>query len=411
MEPIYNWTKDYFLCHEEECLKKLKKGLSLEEKIELRSNLHFKENNSLVLLNHFMITDIKEPEFYCAKYEVTQADGTVSVRNGKYSDKLNILDNESCDDPGSNLAERQICFITESDTNNSWIKDYNVVSMNSNKRKIDNVQNEKTYLLKVYDATEIKLNEFIEVIGFLHANTHIQSDSMEQDDDSTEAHLPAYTIHAILFKELDHNNPIIIHEPENCQQHDQSLEDIRQDLMKLFTQFSFGDEVVAHYMMCHLISCIYSRVNEEALGKFTLNLITHAVPSEIMTEYVKKLYNLFEILVPNSMYFPMTIENLNTSSFIPKKDYVTNNLSTGVLQLPKSTHIILDETKLENGKLDQAGCIAVQDLSDLIRSQQLNYDFQFYKIPFKTDIPVLIISEGKSLLPVSSYILNHLKYV
>lgn len=400
LEPIFTWTKDYILNNEEKCCKKLKEGLSLEEKIELRSNLHFKENNSLVLLNHYMITDIKEPEFYCAKYEVTQADGTVSIRNGKYSDKLNILDNESCEDPGSNLAERQICFITESDTNNLWIKDYNSVSMNSNKRKFENAQSEKTYLLKVYDTTEIKLNEFVEVIGFLHANRIHSDESMDQDDDNAEAHLPAYTIHAISFKELEHNNPIIIHESEISQQHDQSLEEIRQDLMKLFTQFLFGDEVSAQYMMCHLISCIYSRVNDEALGKFTLNLITHAVPSDVMIEYVKKLYNLFEILVPNSMYFPMTLNNLNTSSFIPKKDYSTDSLSTGVLQVPKSTHILLDETKLENGKLDQAGCIAVQDLSELIRFQQLNYDFQFYKIPFKTDIPVLIVSEGKSLLPV-----------
>ncbi|XP_070498639.1 mini-chromosome maintenance complex-binding protein [Chironomus tepperi] len=399
LEPIYNWTKDYFNKHEEECCKKLKNGLTIEEKIELRSNLHFKQNNSLVLLNHFMIIDIKEPEFYCAEYEVTQADGTVAVRNGKFSDTLNIMDDETCEDPATHLAERQIYLITESDSNNSWIKDYNAVSMNSNKRKIEDTQSERTYLLKVYDSTEIRLNQFVEVIGFLQANASIQIDNMEQDEDNAVGDLPAYTIHAISFVEMDHNNPIVIHEPECSQEHDQSLEEIRQDLMKLFTQFLFGDEVSAHYLMCHLISCIYARINDEALGKFSLNLITRAVPSEVMTEYVRKLYNLFELLVPNSLYFPMTIEGLNTTRFIPRKDYVTNRLTTGVLQLPRNTHVILDETKLENGRLDEAGCTAVKNLSDLIRNQKLDYNFQFYEIPFKTDIPVLTISEGRSFLP------------
>lgn len=402
MEPIYKWTRDYFIKNEEECIKKLKQeNLSLEEKIELRSNLNFKENGSLILLNHFMISDIHEPEFYCDKYEVKQRDGIIRHETAKYSDKLNVLDGETCENPAEVLSERQVCIITESNTNNSWIKDYNSISMNTNKRKIENVQEEKSFLLKTYDGVEMKLNEYVEVIGFLYPSHNIKSDAMDEDEDDTpQAKLPPYTIHAICCKEVNHNNPILIHEVDDIQQ-DQSMHEIHQDLLKLFTQFLFGDELCANYMICHLISCVYSRVNDEALGKFSLNLITHSIPTEVISDYIKKLYNLMEILMPNSMYFPLTIENLNTESFVPKKDYTANCLSSGVLQIPKNTHLVLDETKLENGKLDNAGCLAVQDLSELIRSQQLSYDFQFYKIPFKTDIPVLIISEGKSFLPVS----------
>lgn len=407
MEPIHKWTRNYFLNNEKDCLQKLKDPLTQEEKVELRSNLHFKENGSLVLLNHFMVTDIKEPEYYCDKYEVKQSDGNTRLEFGKFADKLNILDNESCENPGQNLAERQICIISESTTNNLWIKDHNPIALNSNKRKIENAKEEKSYLLKVYDSTEIKLNEIIEVIGFLFPTNAIRNNDEEpmDEDGSMTANLPSFTIHAVLFKELNHNNPIILHEIEDAQH---SLEEIRQDLLKMFTQLLFGDELAANYMIFHMISCVYSRVNEEALGKFALNLITHSIPNDIMDEYSRKIYGLMETLVPNSLYFPLTIENLNTSSLVPKKDYTTNNLSSGLLQLPKSTHILLDETKMENGKLDQAGCMAVQHLSELIRSQQLSYDFQFYKLPFKTDIPVLILSEGKSFLPVSIiFILCH----
>lgn len=63
------------------------------------------------------------------------------------------------------------------------------------------------------------------------------------------------------------------------------------------------------------------------------------------------------------------------------------------------TQLVFDETKMETGKLETPGVEAIQNITELIKSQQLNYDFAFYKLPFNTNIPVLILSEGKSLLP------------
>lgn len=44
----------------------------------------------------------------------------------------------------------------------------------------------------------------------------------------------------------------------------------------------------------------------------------------------------------------------------------------------------------------------MQALADVITNQKLDYDFEFYPVSFETDIPVLTLSEGKSLLPVNS---------
>lgn len=38
-------------------------------------------------------------------------------------------------------------------------------------------------------------------------------------------------------------------------------------------------------------------------------------------------------------------------------DYEANRLSSGLLQLSDNTHLIVDETRLEAGKLDAAGKI------------------------------------------------------
>lgn len=74
---------------------------------------------------------------------------------------------------------------------------------------------------------------------------------------------------------------------------------------------------------------------------------------------------------------------------------------SGILQLSAHTHLVLDETCLEPGQLDSNGVHNVAALGTLISQQKVDYDFQFYKLEFQTDIPVLVLSEGKSLLPVS----------
>jgi len=43
---------------------------------------------------------------------------------------------------------------------------------------------------------------------------------------------------------------------------------------------------------------------------------------------------------------------------------------------------------------------AVQHLAHLINNQELKCDFQYYQIDYHANIPVLVLSEGRSMLPV-----------
>lgn len=86
--------------------------------------------------------------------------------------------------------------------------------------------------------------------------------------------------------------------------------------------------------------------------------------------------------------------------FQNRKDYETGRLNSGLLQLAAHTHLILDETRLSPGKLENHGIQAVLHISNLIRKQQLNVDFKFYAIDYNVNVPVLIFSEGKSMFPV-----------
>ena len=62
---------------------------------------------------------------------------------------------------------------------------------------------------------------------------------------------------------------------------------------------------------------------------------------------------------------PITLEYLSESDFLPKKDYTSNRLSQGILQMTDGTVLVLDETGLQSGKLPAKGqailCILTHD--------------------------------------------------
>uniref|UniRef100_A0A182IP45 Mini-chromosome maintenance complex-binding protein n=1 Tax=Anopheles atroparvus TaxID=41427 RepID=A0A182IP45_ANOAO len=277
----------------------------------------------------------------------------------------------------------------------------------------------KACLVKLYsDYDDWTLNTLVEVAGFLSIDPALDGtgDSGEMDefvDDVTEhqaTHPPPSLIprlHAVSVRKLSHTNPLMLDQEPQQQQADEATpqaeaEHAYRDLHNLFTQCLFGDRVAADYLLCHLVSSVYIRVEVESRGQFSLNLSN--IPAEVLPSYTQSLYELVELLLPASHYFPMTLENMNTVQFVPRKDYTTNKLTSGLLQLAPHTHLVLDETRLQAGKLESAGVEAVHHISHLIKSQRLRYDFQFYQLEFNADVPVLVLSEGRSMLPSNCYL-------
>ena len=74
-------------------------------------------------------------------------------------------------------------------------------------------------------------------------------------------------------------------------------------------------------------------------------------------------------------------------------------LFSGLLQLSHGTHLILDETCMKDGQLTPDGIKNLTSLGTMIKIQSLDYDFGFHNLAFDTDIPCLVLSEGRSMLP------------
>ena len=53
----------------------------------------------------------------------------------------------------------------------------------------------------------------------------------------------------------------------------------------------------------------------------------------------------------------------------------------------------------------------VKALADVIKWQKVDYDFQWHPIPVHSDVNVVVLSEGESLLPVSSDLFLYLCFI
>ena len=294
-------------------------------------------------------------------------------------------------------------------------------------------QGKKVAFVKVYDCgrdSGLKLNDVIEVVGVLDVGEDAEAVSDEAGssmkaagvESSVELNensfsLPAFVaprIHALCVRQMRHVNPLVdagvsvkpssesAETAAQAVEHQQFCERMRRELHAVLSLCLFGDELAAEYLICCLISRIHSRNEMMTLGSLPIgfsNVPCRSQPQ--LKEYMKILYQLLSSLVTHSVYLPMSLERLNARSFLPKKDMASNKLVSGQLQLAPETLLFVDETALDAGKLEQCGLQNLKALGELMKWQQLTYDFEYHTMQVDTDMKIMVFSEGKSLLPLN----------
>ncbi|KAJ4849353.1 hypothetical protein Tsubulata_024296 [Turnera subulata] len=262
-------------------------------------------------------------------------------------------------------------------------------------------------LVKIYDSPEsdLQLNNVFEFIGVLTFDSDIPADKNARDDFSSSlcdeelVRLPPSKVprlHCIIHRKLELpdflcRSPVI--EPNH-----HFVKHIREALLKHLTTIFGNDGVVAHFVLLHLLSKVHARLDNMAVGKFSLNLT--GLSKESVSVFGSQLSIALKNLLPLTNFIPLTVGYLNRASLAPKKDYQLNRLIPGVLQLAEGSHLIIDETQLEAGTLNSVGVENASLLKDLMEFQKVKYDFQYYSMEMAADIKLLILSEGKSnILP------------
>ncbi|XP_071949146.1 mini-chromosome maintenance complex-binding protein-like [Antedon mediterranea] len=273
-------------------------------------------------------------------------------------------------------------------------------------------------LVKIYDNFEgFKVNDGIEFVGILSVDPALSDnnsgeissfggeDSMVTEEQRVHSPPPSLVprLHVLIANKLAHSNPLL---PSNLaatsvlETMKAHSEVVRSNLCSMFADVLGGDELAGEYLLLHLLSNVYARREMLSLGKFALNISGCRTSSCLPI----KINTLLQTIVTKSHFLPMTLKNMNTLRFTPKKNYSEHRLKSGMLQLTEKTHVIIDETVLEPGQLDQKGIENLKALGNAITWQKLQYDFNFHTADFPTNLVLLILSEAKSMLPSDCHI-------
>ncbi|XP_065184738.1 mini-chromosome maintenance complex-binding protein-like [Sycon ciliatum] len=272
-------------------------------------------------------------------------------------------------------------------------------------------------IVKVYEDIEsYRVNEMVEFVGVLSVDPALASDSythsaaeVGMDVDTAKedaAHAPPPSIvprlHCIVVRRLPHSNPLLPAETSAFKEVSaealSNASACREELRQQFSALLAGDQLAAEYLLLHLVSTVYARHDASTMGKFSLNL--SGVPRADSAALIRQLAVAIEQIVPKFYNLPMSLGHLNKQALCPKKDYSTNRLTTGQLQLSEGTVMLLDETALSEGQLNETGISNIVAINSVLSRQQLAYDFQYQTIDFPTNVNAIVVSEGKSILQV-----------
>lgn len=270
-------------------------------------------------------------------------------------------------------------------------------------------------LVKVYgDSEKYKVASMVEFVGVLSVDPTLacfdqDSAGSSQDDflnpfaaDTAaehKAHSPPPSLvprlHCIFSHTLSHSNPLVSSKRPSFLEDLSAVCMARELALSVLTEVLLGDRLAAEYTLLHILSSVYGRTQVLALGTFSVNISHCPLQSpSLASAYISVLQDL----VPKCHLLPMTLANMNTLRFNPKKDYETNRMQLGTLQFSAGTLLVVDETQLSPGQLNEQGVKNLAALCHLSRWQRLYYDFHYYTTEFSCDTPVMVFSEGRSII-------------
>lgn len=289
-------------------------------------------------------------------------------------------------------------------------------------------------IVKVYGETadSIKLNDVVEFVGMLYYSPELGLDKrferMDENSDATMYNVSSFPeeessknpvtslvprFHALTYK-VTSQNKFVDSTPTDRfaasdleTSHQLSPEQAmaaRTKLLDMIANALCGDAFAAELVLMTLVSRVHTRTDLLSLGKFSLNLTGCNLDSKQSGSIAEVLAAVCARVCPSVAHLPLTLPALNARSWTPKKDYTYNRLRAGPMQLAASTVLLLDETKLDSGTLTHIGVRNVEALKSLSMVQELEYDFQYHQMSMPVDIPLIILSDRKSIIQTDAVV-------
>ena len=153
-------------------------------------------------------------------------------------------------------------------------------------------------------------------------------------------------------------------------------------------------------MILYLVSHVHKRFTSTTpVGNLALCFSLQGSPwSEKSSSFVNILCEILRAIRPTSKMLSLSNESLGKSLWIPRKDYESNRLISGELQVSNGTMLLVDQTTLREGKIHGTAVANLRALQDLVTQQTIPVYFKYYNTTLPVDVPVISVCTTNSML-------------
>lgn len=166
----------------------------------------------------------------------------------------------------------------------------------------------------------------------------------------------------------------------------------------LSTAFTPPDRLAGELLLLSLLSSPSVRPSAlPPLGTLSLNF-TRKDPKA-----TEKFTEIVSSIIPQLVSIPLSIPLLHSHPFCPAS--TDSALESGLLQLAPGTLLLVTEDEMgQGGQLQEKAVKNLQALVGCVKDQMVRYEYPYMDgLKMECSIKVIMLSEGKSLIPVSSF--------
>jgi hypothetical protein len=207
--------------------------------------------------------------------------------------------------------------------------------------------------------------------------------AIQSSDEDSEILVPA--IHVVK----------IVEDPQSQPTTNDDLSLSSEIIDYLSTAFNPPDRLAGELLFLSLISFPSVRPTSlPPLGTLSLNLLRKD------STITSNLEQIVSSISPRVIYQPLSLPLLHSASFSPSS--TDASLESGLLQLAPGTVLLVGEDEMgQGGQLQEKAVKNLRALIECTKDQTVRYEYPYMDgLKMECSIRVIVLSEGKSLIPV-----------
>jgi len=285
------------------------------------------------------------------------------------------------------LSERNVAFVHQMKIGGSkMVSASELFGVNLQKmREREESRDRFPFVAKFYDQSfALKLDEVLKIYAVISISSTDHGDSMNCNEEMPDIQ---YLVddHFVPTLHVFHTEIV-----SSQQQHSEKIKKEDLDIIRDCFDCAFrGDRISSTMYLTALLATI-QHVGAEEIDAMNINFFGFPDGSED----IKRITELTKKVVSSLIYSPVSLESLSKQRFYGKKNYTTNCIERGSIELQKGDTWIIDETSITTGILNELGVKNANFINRLMADGKCFYDFDYF--PFESLCQIHGVSFSKT---------------